>query len=294
TRQLELLQGSLLRPFQHDRVEALVQQCRSESAPPDPRLASQIDALLTTHFLAAQDRPALWAAARTLERRLQRRPMRRDSEAAPAAGRGEAPRDRARRRFERMAAFLKLAGDDKNARRLSEFREIIFQASELTQSTGADIALNMADPARAWAAMTRCAELAYFMFEQLLNKAERSDPYDRMGWLAPVYVAGFDDWAANPLRQLREQDALASGTWLATNYRYWSLDLHELIDPDNFLEAAARECPTRGPGPPEIYPKIDGPAVKPSLSPKVPSVTVSLPLLLAGADAQDPQKVTLS
>ena len=38
--------------------------------------------------------------------------------------------------------------------------------------------------------MARCAELAYFMFEQLLNKAERSDPYDRMGWLAPVYVAG--------------------------------------------------------------------------------------------------------
>src|SRR5262249_32921739 len=84
TRQLELLQGNLLRPFQHDRVEALVQECRSESVTPDPRLASQIDALLTTHFLAAQDRPALWAAARTLERRLQGRPMRSDSEAAPA------------------------------------------------------------------------------------------------------------------------------------------------------------------------------------------------------------------
>ncbi|HZW33253.1 MAG TPA: carboxypeptidase-like regulatory domain-containing protein, partial [Isosphaeraceae bacterium] len=291
TRQLERLHRNLLRAFQHDQVEVLVRQCRSEAVAPEPGLAAQIDALLTTPLLAAQDRPALWAAHRLLERRLQQRPPRGDSEAANPA---EAPRDRARRRFDRMAAFLKLAGDEKNARRLSDFREILVQASELTQSTGADIALNMSDPARAWAAMARCAELAYFLFEQRLSHGDRDDAYDRVGWLAPVYVAGFDDWAANPLRQIREQDALTAATWLANHYRYWSLDLHEWIDPDNFLEAAARECPTKGPSPPEIYPRIDVPAVKPSLSPKVPSVTVALPILLAGADAQSPQKVILS
>jgi hypothetical protein len=294
TRQLELLLRNLLRPFQHDRVEALVQQCRSESVAPEAALASQIDALLTTPFVAAGDRPALWAAGRRLDRRLQEVPMRSDSDAAAAAGRSEAPRDRARRRFERMAEFLHLAGDEKNARRLSEFREMIFQASELTRSTGADIAWSMTDPARAWAAMARFAEMAYFMFEQQLNKGDRNDAYDRMGWLAPVDVAGFHDWAASPLRQVREQNARAAATWLANHYRYWSRDLHEQMDPDSFLEAAVRDCPTRGPGPAEIYPKIDVPAVKPSLSPKAPSTTVSLPILLAGADAQDPQKVTLS
>src|SRR5262249_42951723 len=148
-------------------------------------------------FVAAGDRPALWAAGRRLERRLQEVPMRSDSDAAAAAGRAEAPRDPARRRVERMAEVLHLARDEKSARRLSEFREIVFQASELTRSTGADIAWNMADPARAWAAMARCAEMAYFMFEQQLNKGDRNDAYDRMGWLAPVDVAGFHDWAAS-------------------------------------------------------------------------------------------------
>ena len=46
---------------------------------------------------------------------VEKQQLRTDADAASAAGKGEAPRDRARRRFERMAAFLKLAGDEKKS-----------------------------------------------------------------------------------------------------------------------------------------------------------------------------------
>src|SRR5205085_1389975 len=149
-----------------------VRRCRSESVPPDPNLAWQIDALLTTPFVSAQDpyqdRQALWAAQRFLDKRLGERPMRNGPDVA-AAGRGEPPRDRARRRFERMAAFLKLAGDEKNAQRLAELRDIIFQASEIKQATGADLRYDMSNPARVWSSLATCAEIAYALFEQRLK-----------------------------------------------------------------------------------------------------------------------------
>ena len=147
-----------------------------------------------------------------------------------------------------MAAFLKLAGDATTARRLDEYRQTIEQSSRLKPSSRVDLAWDMSDPASAWSSMARCAELAYAAFAQLLRSDARADELDRPGWLAPAYIAGFGEWAANPTRRSRGEAARTTWTWLAAHYLHESRDLHALTDPDGVLELAARECPTDDPG----------------------------------------------
>ena len=68
---LDGLSRKLTAPFQPAAVRALVERCRSE-VPPDPALASRIDAMLLTPFLATTDRRVLYEAGRALDGRLEK------------------------------------------------------------------------------------------------------------------------------------------------------------------------------------------------------------------------------
>ena len=196
---LDGLARKLVAPFQPAAVRTIIERCRSE-APPDPALAVQIEAMLLTPFLAVADRQVLYDAGRALDGRLEKTWRPGDSDGSPVATPSGQPGERARRRFDRMAAFLKLAGDATTARRLDEYRQAIEQSSQLRSSSSVDMAWNMSDPASAWSSMAHCAELAFAAFAQLLRDDTRADELDRPGWLAPAYIAGFGDWASNPTR----------------------------------------------------------------------------------------------
>ena len=292
TARLEVLSRKLMAPFQATAVRAIVERCRTE-VPPDPELATQIEAMLLTPFLAVADRRALYEAGRTLEARLEKTWNPGNADGSPATARSVQPGARARRRFERMAAFLKLAGDANTSRLLDEFRRTIEPAGRRKSSGGSDLPWDMSDPASVWSSMARCAELAYGAFVPLLRSDASGDELDRPGWLAPAYIAAFGDRASNPTRRGREQAARDNWTWLAAHYRHESRDLHALMDPDGLLEQAARECPADNPGQPEVPLRIDGPASATRLSPRQRTATVNLELALTGAGAGKPQKVLM-
>jgi hypothetical protein len=291
TRPLEGRLRKLLAPFQPAAVKEIVARCQTE-VPPDPELATQIEAMLLTPFLAAADRQALHDAAWVLDARLEKTWKLHSTDVSPDATRSGQPGARARRRFERMAAFLKLAGDPTTSRRLDEFRRTIEQAGLHKATTGSDLPWDMSDPASVWSSMARCAELAYAAFDNLL-KSGRADELDRPGWLAPAYVAGLGDRASDPTRRSRERAARDTWTWLAAHYRHESRDLPKLMDPDNVLKQAALECPTDNSDALEVALRIEGPASAIPLSPRHRIETVNLQLVLTGAGAGAPQKVKL-
>ncbi len=292
TRPLEGRLRKLLAPFQPAAVKEIVDGCRT-GVPPDPELASRVEAMLLTPFLAAADRRALHDAARVLDARLDKTWKPDGSGGSPDAARRGQPGARARRRFDRMAAFLKLAGDPTTSRLLDEFRRTIEKGGQSKSASGPDLPWDMSDPASVWSSMARCAELAYAAFDNLI-KSDRADELDRPGWLAPVYVAGLGNWTSNPNRRSRERAARDTWTWLAAHYRHGTRDLPRLLDPDGVLERAALECPIESPDAPAVALRIEGrPASTIPLSPRHTTETINLQLVLAGAGAGAVQKVKL-
>ncbi len=287
---LDGLSRKLMAPFQPSAIRSTIGRCRSD-VPPDRTLGLQIDAMLLTPFLTVADRQALYDAGRALDGRLEKTWRQGESDGLPSVTSGGKPGERARRRFERMAACLKLAGDPTTARRLDEYRQTIEQSSQLKPASRVDLAWDMSDPASAWSSMAHCAELAYASFAQLLRASAQPDALDRPGWLAPAYIAGFDEWSSNPTRRSRGQAALATWSWLAAHYLHESRDLHTLTDPDGVLELAARECPTDSQGVSGVALRIDGPTTPIQLSQIRPVATATVQLVLTGAAAVDPQMI---
>jgi hypothetical protein len=290
TGRLEVLSRKLMAPFQPAKVREIVGRCRADG-PADPALATQIEAMLLTPFLAVADRRALYEAGRSLEARLEKTWNPDKADAASGAAPGGRPDARAERRFQRMAAFLKLAGDAKTSRMLEEIRTGIEQSSRRGSSGGTDLPWDLSDPAIAWSSVSRCAELTYDAFVHLLQADTTGDVLDRPGWLAPAYIAGFGNWEASPTRRGRERAARDTWTWLAAHYRHESRDLDGLMDPGDVLERAAAECFADSSDSPAYALRFNGPPSTTRLSPRERTATVKLALELTGADK--PQKVVL-
>ncbi len=293
TGRLDGLTRKLLAPFQTAAVQAIVGRCRSE-APPNPELALEVRAMLLTPFVAAEDRPSLLDARRTLDDRLEKTWNKDNSAGSAGADRVGQPGARARRRFERIAAFLNLAGDATTSRLLDEFRETIEHSGRVKASGGSDLPWDMSDPASVWSSMARCAELAYNAFDKLLRSDAPANEPDRPGWLAPAYLAAIGEGVVSPTRRIREKASRTTWSWLADHYRHESRDLHEAADPDSELELAARECQPDAQAAPEIALRIDGPTSAIRLSSRQSTATVDLKLILTGAGAGKPQKVALN
>ena len=202
--------------------------------------------------------------------------------AGPAAAR--------RRRFDRMAAFLKLAGDATTSRLLDEFRQALEQTGRGKPSSGSDLAWDMSDPGSVWASMARLRrKLAYGAFDQLLRSERAAMRWTGpAGWPRPMSPGsatgrparpgaagsgppGHLDLAGRPLPAREPRPARADG-------------------PRRRAGAAARECPaedrqrrrTSRCG-------STGPASTTRLSPRQRTDDRDPPLALTGGDV--PQKV---
>jgi hypothetical protein len=290
TDRLETLSRNLMAPFQSAAVRKIVERCRADG-PADPALATQIEAMLVTPFLAVSDRRALYEAGRSLDGRLEKSWDPQKADAASAAAPGGRPDARAERRFQRMAAFLKLAGDATTSRTLEEVRKGIEQSSRRASSARTDLPWDMSDPAMVWSSMSRCAELTYDAFVRLLKPDATVDDLDRAGWVAPAYLPGFGNWETNPIRRGRERAYRDNWTWLAGHYRFESRDLNGLMDPDRMLERAAVEALGDAPDEPGVGLRFNGPPSPIRLSPRERTAAVKLELQLTGAGA--PQKVVV-
>ncbi len=181
------LSRRLLAPFQPAAVRAIVERCRTE-VPLDPELATRIDATLMTPFLAAADRQALYDAERLLDARLEKTWNPDSPEGSSGAARAGQPGARARRRFERMAAFLKLAGDANTSRLLDDFRRTVEQAGGSKSPIGSDLPWDMTDPATVWAAMARCARAGLRRSSILSSNPKRVEMSSTgpAGWRRPM------------------------------------------------------------------------------------------------------------
>jgi hypothetical protein len=290
TDKLKMVSAKLLAPFRPSAVQAIVERCRSE-VPPNPALAAQIDAVLLTPFLRAADRRSLYDAQRALDERLEKTSRPGETAGSSVAEEGGQPDARARRRFERMAAMLKLAGDATTSRLVEEFVKTAEHSSQRKASTVADLTWDMSDPAIVWGSMARFAKLTYNAFADLLRSDARPDLLDRAGWLAPDYLAV----TSNPTRVSRERAADHNWAWLAAQYRHESRDLTTQSDADGVLELAARQCPTESKPVSEVALKIDidDPSSPIQLSPRQPTATAKLRLILTGVAAAAAQKVKL-
>jgi hypothetical protein len=284
TDRLEALSRNLMAPFQSAAVRKIVERGRADG-PADPALATQVEAMLVTPFLAVADRRALYEAGRSLDGRLEKSWDPQKANAASAAAPGGRPDARAERRFQRMTAFLKLAGDATTARTLEEVRKGIEQASRRASSARTDLPWDMSDPATVWSSMSRCAELTYDAFVRLLKPDATADDLDRAGWVAPAYLPGFGNWEMNPIRRGRERAYRDNWTWLAGHYRFESRDLNGLMDPGHMLERAAVEALGDAPDEPGVGLRFNGPPSTIRLSPRERTAAVKLELQLTGAGA---------
>jgi hypothetical protein len=281
----------LERPFQSDSVREILGQIESK---PDPQAAAEIEALLSTPFLTVEDRAALWSGARVLERRLGELPVRGDTPTADSvtdARRADIARSQIARRGKRLAALLYLTGADAIAANLSGAVELTKELNALNRAPGKDESTHTSDLAQNWAGLAKVAALTYDRLTQALDQRGKVEGNDRVGWVAPAFIFSPESGST---RQDREQDALANWSWLAEHYRHQSRDLHEELDPLQFYDNAAQDCPGTGEPGSEVYLVLSRPsAAIPTVSALQPQATVSVqidggPMLL-----DRPQKVRL-
>ena len=127
------------------------------------------------------------------------------------------------------------------------------------------------------------------------TRAEQQDDHDRPGWIAPAFVLDLNE---NPIRASRERDYQSDWTWLAGSYWHRSRDLNDKrIEPVNFYETAAGECPGGEKATTELPIKLslaDGSASSISLSGKNDTATVSIQVLVQGSGDAALQSVKLN
>ncbi len=287
TRKLESHLTELLMPFQPAALRELERQAGANK--PAPSVARDVEALLTTPFLAAAERAKLWSLGLALDRRLSELSPR-DSAATADTSRTQAVRELVRRRTERAFALLALAAKSPSADRDGTSANAGSEASAASRSASTDLSSDLGTLARLWSEMAAVARSVHEKIVDPRKRAEHPDDDDRPGWIVDAFELDLD---ANPIRDARDRDDLAGWTWLAGCYRHRNRDLHDQFEPLNFYERAALDCPGGDKSANELALELTVPesASSLSLSGKNTRATAAFELLLKGAADAGAQKV---
>ena len=296
TQQLRDQLNELLRPFRTESVKALIRRC--EENLPEPLLGWQIEAILSTPFLQASDRAELWRASLTLDRRLGELPVR-DSDSttdsADLSDRVVAVTRLAGRRKEWLRAILKLA-DPSSTINESDFRGVPSANGAATpEAKGAEEQSSREPLARSWGDIAHFTQAVHARILDALSKAGSKPGPDLPGWIAPAFIL---DENSNPIQRSRDQERLATWSWLAARYRHESRDLHGLADPaETFFDSAALDCTRESETQqePGLQLSISEQAQTTlRLSSRQPAAEIQVQLALAEADGGPPQKVAVA
>ena len=139
--------------------------------------------------------------------------------------------------------------------------------------------------ARTWSVLAKASGVVH---NRLLEFGSK-DQDDRAGWIAPAFSLELRSEAD---RQRRESACSAARAWLAKHYRHESLDLHDLVDSDNFFETAALDCSRSDEAPSETSLDLglaDESASSLGLSGRKMQCEVSLRLLVRGSGTDTPE-----
>jgi hypothetical protein len=290
-RSLDLLRE----PFAAEQLGRL--ERRSRLPRPELPVLAEIDALLATPLVPAEQRAALWEAARALERRLHESAVELDrdddqlGQATPAEP--DFDRQRARQRVDEAAArragvslaLLDLGGLARA--RLQPLREGLIKARRAAKEKG------HAD----WGSLGQALRLAWA--RQLAAQLEE-DPtpaaQDRMSrMLGPLDGArALEEQERTPAVRLALQDEAALLAWLADRYRYQARDYREarldgsLASAERFYDQAARAY--RAELPPQAYVELSGGPALERLTPTQPRGQYRIRARLHG-DAKSPGPV---
>ncbi len=295
TQKLEFQLKELLRPFQPEAIQSIAR--KSQANRPDPELASDVEAILTTPFPTAQDRAKLWRTSLALDRRLGELTVRDsdpNTESAPDRDRAIVVRERVGRRFERLSALIALAGVESSPKNAAAAAGFGTEVNAATRSGHGSEAKSELDAiAQLWGGLARYSEFVHKTIIDLGNQPERPDSDDRPGWMARAFTL---DLTANPIRQYRDRDSSAGWAWLADHYRQESSDLREFVDPDRFYANADLECrrEVQAKTEPTLDLRLaDNSAASPSLSARNTKAEVPIRLILTGGDSSATQEVRL-
>jgi serine/threonine protein kinase len=294
TQKLDSQLDKLLQSFEPGAVRDLVAQCGVNQ--PRPAVAGEVEAILTTPFPPVPERIRLWEASLVIDRRLGELPVPTPASTPGAESRVDrtgALRELATRRANLLSALLGLAGIEAKADQLGGAAEPAAEARAPGRSTGADASSELAALSRTWGGLARDSRLVRAKLVDMASQTERPDDDDRPGWIAPAFAL---ELRPNPIRQARDRDDLAARGWLAGHYRHQDLDLHRLVDPDKFYDAAALEYPQLDRASPEAALELGmapGFPASLSLSGQNNRAQAAIRLVLGGAGDAGPQKVAL-
>ncbi len=222
TRRLDRLTDELLSPFGHDAITEITELCRADK--PDPKLGPSIDAVLSTPFSETNDRKALIAVARVLEKRLAELPS--NEPVAESDGATDADRD---------AAVKRIA--TRRARIAAELLALAGEKSQAPDLAGSDLTVG-----KTWGMLSSVLNEVRNKLVAMSSPAVAGD--DRAGAVAPFSSI---DWHTSPTRRLRESNARAA--WNRLGARYLD-DRRDLGGFDQFSEKAGLECLQVGLGSP--------------------------------------------
>ncbi len=255
---------------------------------PEALTCSAIDALLSTPFPLAEERPALWSARHRLSRRLAGESLKLDQSAAWTAAADDPDSDdesevtlsaAASRRARRSIDLLSLGGLN-----VSTLDVALGQAS--ATDTDADWLTLAIDLRRAWVDRLPAA------FKAAL--AADLPAADRLSRLLPPFASftareelegRLSDLATNPARRLRLAREARLWAWLADHYQYDANDL----DNSDLLNEAARGVRNLAPPKPSASVRFGPLPEAPELTPEHASAELILDLVVSRPDATRPE-----
>jgi hypothetical protein len=219
--------AALREPFSPDNAGALARRAKQPEA--DAGALADVNALLATPFVRAEDRAALWQAGRELQRRLNKQTREQDTDddewkqrtAAQSDFNGEEAAAREDERGERRAAVaLELLG--LMLEREGHADEKLREAEAALQ----DIRSGKRDHAH-WHALGAALRRAWT--RQLHERLEADATPAGQDWLSRLApplddVPGLDRPGAPPTVKLRTQQIAVLSDWLADRFRYQARD----------------------------------------------------------------------
>ncbi len=294
TESLNDLLKSLQEPFSERALRGLIEDCRSEQERPDPSLAVRIEAILTTPFVKAQQRQALWEAGRDLDRRLAKVPPSDQPDSTNPSTRARQLQkdrmDRATARANRLAGLLHLAGDRETAQEmdaaLKRALATVAGQREDTRSGQFSDSISML-----WTLMAgRCANVRRDL-KKLLQ--ERGPGEERASWVAPVDDLRWPEHLVQESKGARQRALLA---WLSSRYRHEKEDART-PEIGSFYRQAELKFLSNSEPVAELYPELSSDAVSASspvrLSADRNRQQLSVQVNLRTLAESDPKKVML-
>ena len=269
-----------LAPFHSDSVTRLVRQCDDQDT--RPNVFREIDAVLATPLLAAEDRASLWRARAQLSGRFQDELAQLDYEDARnrqrtpvlsgydpvAAMRDEAAIAALRSRV--LLDLLRLGGAKFDP---GLYADLENEASQLT-----------CEQASAIAALWQVG---------LRNEIEASTKIGREDRLSRVYpplhpMGLLDNVETNPTLRLITFQRRDLWAWQASRYRY---ETRDGVDPEFYAKLAVQYAPYVKKTEPSL--QIDGPTTLTDLAAGAPPVRFSIPWTMDGT-TDDKKRVTVN